>query len=245
MIRSRELKQDEQEILGTFGRVHDDTEVPWGERTGILLVHGRAGDEKVMWVFSKAIENIKGIILSPRAIIPDPIGGFSWWLLPGVTSIESSSENKYQEISINHASSPSAKNSFKPGVETILRASEMLVTNYGVHPDKRIAIGFSQGAALVGSASLMNPCIFAKVVLLAGFIPEVVLAEFQFNSIDIMPEYFISHGTEDQVVAFNRAVLCRDYLIQKGARVTFHSDKVGHKISASGIKALSEWFHQT
>ena len=51
-----------------------------GPHPTVLMLHGRSGDENVMWVFARALPP-DWLIVAPRAIQPDPAGGFSAWSL--------------------------------------------------------------------------------------------------------------------------------------------------------------------
>jgi len=241
MLISRELDTLEQGILGSFGRIHENTTEPEGQRQGIILVHGRAGDEKVMWVFSRAIQDLNAVVISPRAIIEDPIGGYSWWLKP-VSKDESDHVVGDRNLPLESSSPHLATLSdMKNGLKIVENAATMLVDRYGVNSKKIRAIGFSQGAALIASVALSRPRLFQKVALLAGFIPELVKRQYENTDFSSLPKVFISHGTEDQIINFSRAEEMRFFLESKSAQVHFHSDNVGHKISGSGMKELREW----
>jgi len=230
LLSNRELNETECTALGLKGRVHDNSGVPWGDRTGVLLVHGRAGNESLMWVFSKVIQHLDPIVFSPRALDPDPIGGYSWWNFE--TRDEGGESPAPRATTLEH---------LEPGLTAISQAAEAMVNLYGVHRSKIIAIGFSQGAALVGSLALMDPLLFTKVALLAGFIPKSVQDHFANQEVLSSPAFFMSHGTKDRIIAFHKAEESRDFLKSKGVSVTFHSDDVGHKISSGGMRAISEW----
>ncbi len=91
MLKAREASEREIEETGLSHRVY----LPEGAGEGgqrhpvVLMVHGRAGNESVMWVFSKALEGIKPIVVSPQAPLVDPIGGYSWWLMEHDTTAQS------------------------------------------------------------------------------------------------------------------------------------------------------------
>jgi predicted esterase len=230
MLLNRELERHEINALGVFGRVHDDSSEPFGKRTGVILVHGRAGNETLMWVFSKVIRELEPIVFAPRALLEDPIGGYSWW---NFESREEGSESPAPKATtLDH---------LEPGLTAISQAAHAIVDLYGVDPSRMIGIGFSQGAALLGSLSLMEPGIFSKVALLAGFLPKSVQEFFLKQDISQIPDIFMSHGIKDRIITFDKAVQSKEYLISKGGNVHFHSDEVGHKISSSGMRELKDW----
>lgn len=230
MILNRELTEEESLALGIVGRIHDRSSVPFGERTGVILVHGRAGNETLMWVFSKVVQELDPIVVAPRAIEEDVIGGYSWWNFEGrVEGVESPAPRK---TTLDH---------LDPGLTVISHLAHQMVKTQGVHPEKLIGIGFSQGAALLGSLALIEPEVFSKIAMLAGFLPSSVQEFFQERSFEHIPDLFMSHGTKDEIISFDMALKTRDYFLSKGANLFFYRDEVTHKISSGGIKQLKEW----
>lgn len=237
MLSNRLLTDEEYEELGLYGKVRDQTAVPWGERFGVVLVHGRAGNESLMWVFSKCIQILDPIVFAPRAIYPDKIGGFSWWEVddaPGSAVNENIPSN-----------SPAAGwDKLNPSINALEMAIDNFPKMFGVHPEKIISIGFSQGGALISTLSLKRPEIFKGVALVASFIPNIVRAKYQETDFSVLPSYFMSHGTEDEIIPLEKALETKSFLENKARNFTFHSDKVTHKISSSGIKGLSAWIKE-
>jgi len=56
----------------------------------VVLVHGRSGDSRAMWVFSKALEETKPLVVAPQAPYQDPLGGYTWWPIPVTPESDSS-----------------------------------------------------------------------------------------------------------------------------------------------------------
>jgi phospholipase/carboxylesterase len=55
---------------------------------------------------------------------------------------------------------------------------------------------------------------------------------------------FIAHGTQDEVIAIERARKGAEYLRQLGLEVTFVEDSVGHKVGIQGTRELKRWMDQ-
>jgi phospholipase/carboxylesterase len=183
-----------------------------------------------MWIFSKAVQKSKPLCVAPQAYLEDPIGGYSWWNLVHAADSESPSPSttSYRDLS-------------EP-ISRLEHFIESLADLYQADLDQLYAVGFSQGAAMISTLSLRRPDLFRGVALLSGFVPRIVLEEAKAQQPLYLPDYFIAHGTEDKVVTIQKAEQARDTLESLGAQVTFHSDKVAHKMGASGIRALTEWF---
>lgn len=201
----------------------------------VLLVHGRAGDENVMWIFTKAFERLKPTVIAPRAFLSDPIGGYSWWHVERGTSQEKRTAT-WEDVS--------------NAAEKMFGFIQVLPRLYGVDTRQIIAVGFSQGAAVVSALVLKRPELFSGFALLAGFVPQIILE--REDAIDPrissgqlqLPPSFIAHGTEDHVIPVERARQARDYFSASGSRVTYQEESIGHKVGSSGIRALKSWFDE-
>lgn len=235
MLSAIDAPEDAVQKLGLFHKVHLPKTRVSKKSPLVVLVHGRAGNANVMWVFSRALEKlpITPIVVSPQAPNPDPIGGFSWW---DVNQSGPANNDPQYKLSI-----------LAPAVTTLEHFIQKLPEVYEVDPTRIIAFGFSMGAGLLGVLSLQYPTLLQGVALLSGFIPRVVHDQPNRVNPELdsektkLPPYFIFHGTKDEVLPFSRAIETKERLESLGARVTFSSDEVGHKVSSKGINALSSW----
>ena len=189
----------------------------------VILVHGRAGTYSLMWTFKRALP--EGInIIAVQAPLQDPIGGWSWWQVSGAT----------KEIRVGEIDDASQK--LKSFIERCIK-------HYDLAPSNTLALGFSQGAALLSRLILERPQSLQAVALLAGF----VLRPGDFNEtpglLDGKP-IFIGHGTLDDVVPVEKAQEGRALLEKLGANVTWSTDEVGHKLGSATMRELKDWCHQ-
>jgi predicted esterase len=180
------------------------------DSTLIFMVHGKAGNFKVMWLFDRSLpENVN--ILAPQANIPDPLGGFSWWL--------------------------------NAELEDFTKAAHLLdnfltkaIRFYKLKPVKIIAIGFSQGGAVLSVLSQLKPELFSAVALLSSFYIRI-------NEPQIFPEFFIAHGRKDDKITFKRASEGIDYLSNKTTLTTAFDD-TAHKLGLNGMRELKNWLNK-
>lgn len=192
-------------------RIADDPTSPC-----VYLVHGRAGDASVMWTFKQAIPEHFSII-SPQGIVPDPIGGFSWWR----TDQDSFGTREYAHERLK------------------LFLSE-IEGRYNITPRKRIAIGFSQGAGLLSILLHRDPNYFDGMALLSGFV-----VTGKVECIDRpKTKIFISHGENDSVIPVEKARSGRDHLINNHFEIEYVEDPVDHKIGAKGMRSLKKWLSE-
>lgn len=239
MLSSTEASAEAIKLSGLVHRVYQpNVSIP---QPAVVFVHGRAGDAKVMWVFSKALERIKPVIVSPQATEQESIGGYSWWNIekfpPGDESL-----TPEEKISI-----------LTPSIDRLENFIDVLPELYNIDPHRLYAVGFSQGAGLLASFVVKHPGIFKGVAFLSGFVPKTVreLPEllnpyFASSAANVagvdLPSIFVFHGTQDEVLPLHRGEQTRDFFTTHGADVTYRTDDVGHKVSANGIKELRLWF---
>jgi phospholipase/carboxylesterase len=230
MLESKEATNEAIEFTGLYHRVWLPERAV--NRPLVVMVHGRTGDAKVMWTFSKAVAELEPVVVSPQGTVADQLGGFSWW--------------KVEE------KDPKATHKVIPPSEPLIDAREKLkyfieraTEYYDCDKSRRYAMGFSQGSALLSILVLKEPDLLNAVALLGGFIPSIVKTDPELTSGNIralkLPKVFIAHGLRDETVPISRAEEARELFSELGAEVSFSSDDVGHKVGSSSLKALADW----
>jgi phospholipase/carboxylesterase len=185
----------------------------------VYLVHGRAGNYDVMWTFARLLGEQCNII-APQAplaeeVIESKTKGYSWWLLNEVG-------NKIDDV----------RKSFSE-LKEFTRKAELM---YALKPEKRLAFGFSQGAALLSLLIQEDPELFKAVALLSGFVIESPISKRSE-----LPAVFMAHGTKDPVISIELNKKGLDYLQAKGYSVDYFTEDVTHKIGVKSVRELGEW----
>lgn len=181
-----------------------------------LLVHGRAGHRGVMWSFSNCLP-VAANVLTPEAFLPDPNdGGCSWWLSGDATA-----------ASVGRAR------------DTLSRFLDASLDHYSLRPQHIVAVGFSQGAALLSVLVQESPQRLAGAALLAGMV-----IDRPPPSTAPVTRIFMAHGTRDPVIAIDVARSGAARLVAHGYDVAFHEDDVKHKIGKTGMRELKAWCGQ-
>jgi phospholipase/carboxylesterase len=184
-----------------------------------VLLHGRLGDEDVMWLFRKAIPR-SWFVVAPRAPLPDAGHGFSWHVQP---------PGEWPELA-----------AFDPAVDALTRFLRALPRLYNADPDRLYLMGFSQGAAVSIAAALRRPDLVRGIAGLVGFAPAAQPKEVAGRLKD-MP-VFMAVGLEDQTVPHEQSRRAADLLRAAGADVAYHEYPTGHKMTAEGIADMRRWF---
>jgi phospholipase/carboxylesterase len=187
----------------------------------MLLLHGHLGNENVMWIFARKLPK-DIIMLAPRA--PQKLGPdqFSWH---AITPTWPDLRTTYAELT-----------------KELLNRVDRWVNENGLDVQKYDLMGFSQGAVMAYALSFLHPEKINKVAALAGFIPHSWQKDLTEKTLADR-SYFVSNGTEDEVIPIEQARQSLDWLKEKGAQVTYCEGHTGHKLSASCFGGLGEYFH--
>jgi len=185
------------------------------------MLHGLSGDENVMWIFDHALPR-SATVIAPRALYASELGGTSW--------ARSVVRDDLDDVD------------FREAIELLSRFMTEVIALYQIDPQRVIVMGFSQGAALSYALSLAHPEMLCGVVALAGFLPQSEWSAAE--SKNALPHYLIIHGTHDEAVLVDRARSARSVLESRGAAVEYHEHRVGHKISAQGMKEIARWIER-
>jgi phospholipase/carboxylesterase len=191
----------------------------------IVMLHGLGGDENVMWIFDHALPRAATLI-APRALYASELGGASWTR----SAVRGDLDNV----------------DFQAALEVLARFLAEVIALYQIDPQRVILMGFSQGAALSYAYSLRYPESLRGVIALAGFLPHSPSERngAAAQSKTALPRYLILHGTHDDAAPIDRARAARSVLESRGASVEYHEHRVGHKVSAQGMKEIERWIKQ-
>lgn len=197
--------------------------VPEGEgpHPVLLLLHGWTGDESVMWVFTRNLSS-RFLMLAPRGIYPAQAGGYGW------QAHEGDNWPDYRE--------------FIPAVDKLLGLLDSKKFPNGDFSQVYL-MGFSQGAALTYTFSLLHPERVAALAGLSGFMPEEVEALVEGRPLSGKPAY-IAHGSSDEQVPVKLAREAAELLERAGAEVTYCEEAVGHKLSLPCFRGLDAFYEK-
>lgn len=195
----------------------------------LLLLHGWTGDEKVMWIFTRALAG-RFWMFAPRAPQAVPSGGYAW--LPH-------NEQRWPALE-----------EFQSVTGELLAAYERWADQAQVPADIRQRpldlMGFSQGAAMSFAVAAHYPQRVGRIAALAGFLPRLA------HPPDAAPDswapafrgrrVYVAHGSQDEIVPVRMAHETVRELQAAGADVTFCESDVGHKLAANCLKGLDSFF---
>lgn len=190
----------------------------------MLLIHGLTGDENVMWVFARNLSADYWMV-APRAPHASQMkqGGYSWRAASGEAEDLSRLEQLHDSAAM------------------LIRLVDVYAASIQVDASTFDVMGFSQGAAMCSVLAFLYPKRIRKAGLLAGFVPGGLENRVLQRPLEGKP-FFVAHGTKDETVPVERARRSIEILERAGANVTYCEDDVAHKVSASCLRALQDFF---
>ncbi|QRN83604.1 dienelactone hydrolase family protein [Chloroflexota bacterium] len=216
-----EQTEPKEILIGNWPfKVSVPQQVPTSETRLLLLLHGHLGNENVMWILTKPIPKAF-IMLAPRAPVQLGPNQYSWH---AIGSQWPDLENTYRALGSQLLSR----------VDQWIDHNKLKITKFDV-------MGFSQGAVMAYALSFLFPERVNKVAALAGFVPYVWQSKLKDQTL-AGRSYFISNGTEDEIVPIHKAHQSIEWLKEKGAQVTYCEGHTGHKLSAGCFKGLGDYF---
>ncbi len=186
-----------------------------------ILIHGWQGNEKVMSIFTSSIPE-KATVIFPRGLVDLQEDRFGW---------------------VDFRESPTTFEDYKLVSKLLIKSLINLFESFNLNERKRKInlIGFSQGAAMSAVLSILYPDFFQRTAILAGFLPSnsppALEKELSTSS------YYIAHGTDDEMVSFQKSIELKEYLERAGAHVQFCKEDIGHKVGRECLKNLKIFFN--
>jgi phospholipase/carboxylesterase len=186
----------------------------------VIMLHGRSGDENVMWVFARTVPK-DWLLIAPRAIKPDPDGGYAW---------HPRRPDEWPTLAM-----------FEEGVTAVAQMILSIPELYSADPEQIYLMGFSQGAALAYALAFRHPGWAKGIAGLVSFMPTESEAVMKDKPLTGLP-VFMAVGRRDSTIPLHIARVCSQILRQAGALVEYHEYDTGHKLDAQGMRDLSEWW---
>ncbi|MCI0399619.1 MAG: dienelactone hydrolase family protein [Chloroflexi bacterium] len=210
----------EVETAGLVHRVLEPAS-PGPHPTAILL-HGRSGNEDVMWIFARALP-AGWLVVAPRGIKPDPDGGYAW---------HPRKRDEWPSLVM-----------FDQAVAALARFVEALPGLYQADLNRLYLMGFSQGAATAYALAMRRAGLVKGIAGLVGFVPVECDAAIETAALKGLP-IFMAVGKEDPLIPYERAKACAQTLRAAGADLEYHEYDTGHKLNAEGLRHLKAWWRQ-
>ncbi|ARN79055.1 phospholipase [Nonlabens spongiae] len=198
----------------------------------LLLLHGYGSNEDDLFSFSPELD--EGIfIVSARAPYDLPPYGAAWYAINF-----DAAGGKFSDL-----------DQARKSMQLIRTFVDELKTAYDIDPENLNILGFSQGAILSYALSLSDPNLFKNVVAMSGYVNEDLVEDraglnARFRESENPTNYFISHGTMDQVIPFDWAKKAIPLMDEARADYVFKDYPAGHGVARDNFYDMKKWLEE-
>lgn len=189
----------------------------------LILLHGYGSNEMDLYSFAEELPDTMHII-SLQA--PHNLGGqsFAWYSINF-----DADQNKFSDLDEARVS-----------LEKIEAFVEECIASKNINPEKVFVLGFSQGAILSYALSLKTQNI-QHVIALSGYLNEELIPK---NMEAGTTEYFISHGSVDQVIPVEWARKAPAFLKEHAIEHSYKEYPVGHGVHPQNFYDFKAWIEE-
>ncbi len=192
----------------------------------LILLHGYGSNEEDLFSFASELPD-ELLIVSARAPFDMSFGGFSWYEI----TLDANDE-KFSNL-----------NEARQSLTKIATFIDDIKATYKTDPNNTFLLGFSQGAILSYALSLNFPNKVNHVIALSGYI-NTELVPASVSDLNITTDYYISHGTVDQVLPVDWARKAPIYLNANKLQNMYSEYPVGHRVAPQNFYSFKKWIEE-
>ena len=193
----------------------------------LILVHGYGSNEEDLFSFASELPS-ELLIVSVRAPLESGFSSYAWY-----TIHFDNANGKFSDID----EAIKAREQLKSFIDEVQ-------LKFKIQPDKTFLVGFSQGTILSIAYALNNPHKINHVIALSGYVNVELLNKdvgiSNFHKLD----FFVSHGTVDQVIPVIWARKTPAFLNNLGIKNSFQEYPVGHGVAPQNFYDLNNWIKE-
>jgi phospholipase/carboxylesterase len=187
----------------------------------LILLHGYGSNKEDLFSFASELPD-ELLIISAQAPYEMDYGGFAWYAI----SLDAGNTK--------HSDLDQARTSLKK----IALFIDEIKLKFNTNPQKTFLLGFSQGAILSYALSLNYPNKIQYLLALSGYLNEDLLPK-KMPSIET--DYYISHGTVDQVLAVEEARKAPKFLDKYSLPNVYSEYPTGHGVAPQNFYSFKSW----
>jgi len=191
----------------------------------IILLHGYGSNEQDLFSFADELPDSM-LVISVRAPLSMGFGSYAWYTI----HFDTTDASKFSDIS-----------EAKEALIKIDLFIEKIINEYEINEKNVFLLGFSQGTILSTAYALNNSDKIQHVIALSGYVNKDLLNKdvviSNFNNLD----FFVSHGSMDQVIPVAWARKTPGFLDSLGIKNSFREYNVGHGVTPQNFYDLNNW----
>ncbi|WP_347174565.1 alpha/beta hydrolase [Polaribacter uvawellassae] len=192
----------------------------------LILLHGYGSNEEDLFSFASELPD-ELLIVSARAPFDMNFGGFSWYEI----TLDANNE-KFSNL-----------DEARQSLTKIANFIDYIKATYQSDLNNTFLLGFSQGAILSYALSLNFPNKVNHVIALSGYI-NTELVPASVSDLNITTDYYISHGTVDQVLPVDWARKAPIYLNANKLKNVYSEYPVGHGVAPQNFYSFKKWIEE-
>lgn len=190
----------------------------------LIMLHGYGSNEQDLFSFAEELPD-ELFIISVRAPLSMGFGSYAWYTI----HLDQGSD-RFSDI-------PEAKYALKL-IDTFI---EEITGTYDIDQKNIFLMGFSQGAILSIAYALNHPDKIHYVTALSGYVnQELIQKPFETEAFKNL-EFFISHGSVDQVIPVEWARRSPAFFDKLKIRHSYQEYPVGHGVAPQNFYDLHDW----
>ncbi len=190
----------------------------------IILLHGYGSNEEDLFSFASELPDTY-FIVSARAPYNLQPFGHSWYDIHFTADNEKFSNDEQAKTSR----------------DVIATFIDELIANYPVDANNVTLIGFSQGTILSYAVALSYPEKIKNVVALSGYLNETILVDDYASKNHENLNFYISHGSADQVIPNFWANKAPEFLTNLNIKNSYREFPVGHGVAPQNFYEFKNW----
>lgn len=193
----------------------------------LVLLHGYGSNKEDLFSFAQYLpEELSVLALeAPIALGPNSFAWYDIYFEPN--------QGKWSDADQG-----------KKALTRITTNIESAIKQIDVDCSRISLLGFSQGSILSLALGLSNPDLIKNIIVLSGYINHDLMSLEADGSVKVVPNIFMSHGTQDQVIPVTWARESRDFLIKHKYSVDYHEFPVGHGVNPENFAAFKQFLAQ-
>ncbi len=225
-----EIMQDGSRRLATeVGKIHfrivRQASTEASSRPALIIgLHGYGADERQIETLVNVEPSVRHTYVALRAPLSLPDRGFGWFPLRA-----SGSGPSFDVDDVIAAATQ---------VGVIAAA---LGEQFGADPEQIYLLGFSQGATVALTASLVAPRSASAFIGFAGYLPPELGTRLGDTAVQVPTPVLVGHGTRDSAIRDEDTDRTVAMLVNSGRQVELKTFAVPHVVSAAGRREIAQW----
>lgn len=190
----------------------------------LLLLHGYGSNEEDLFSFANELPEEYYVISAQAPYALQPYG-YAWYAINFDADMNKFSDDK-QAVESR---------------DLIVKFIDEISGKYPIDTNDITLIGFSQGSILSYAVALSYPEKVRRVVALSGYLNQDILKENYQNNDFSKLNFFVSHGSSDQVIPVEWARKTPEFLDRIGVKNVYFEYPVGHGVAPKNFFDFRNW----